>query len=304
MMYRSNRASTDRLKRVQHLPCFATSPSDPEVISFDSTLGGPCLRIGNPIAVLVRCEEQTFLAIAQVNRISFASERNLHELGLHFLADPSAKVDFQILRLVPATILDDPEQQYDWCWSFGMDVTCEAVVGRFLHPVNPAVSVRTGKPAFLFDSSFLLTMAASLYQELLPHDLYNLPEVKRSEWFPYRHSGMYDTFLPNFCLIHVVWQQVKPASFAKMMRSRETLLNLPAHHAQSAVPEPNSRNPTLNGSSNTWRHIFYMTLVSIKPMNCAACAYDRHPCAESSSRKARGLLPGTVWISTNPCAPT
>lgn len=42
MMYRSSCASTDCLKCVQNMPCFAVS-SDPEVITFDSTLGGPCL---------------------------------------------------------------------------------------------------------------------------------------------------------------------------------------------------------------------------------------------------------------------
>lgn len=42
MMYRSNHASTDCLKCVQNMPCFAVS-SDLEVIAFDSTLGGPCL---------------------------------------------------------------------------------------------------------------------------------------------------------------------------------------------------------------------------------------------------------------------
>jgi hypothetical protein len=129
---------------------------------------------------------------------SFASERNLVELGLHFLANNSAKIDFQILRLALATITDDPEQKYDWCWLFGIDATCEAVAGRLLHPVNPAVSVQMmGKPGFLFESSFLLTMAASLHQELLPQDVHNLPQVKHSEWFPYCHSGRY----PPLCQI-------------------------------------------------------------------------------------------------------
>jgi hypothetical protein len=41
-------------------------PWHTDIISFDSTLGGPSLRIGNAIAVLVRCEAQIFLAIAQI----------------------------------------------------------------------------------------------------------------------------------------------------------------------------------------------------------------------------------------------
>jgi len=99
-------------------------------------------------------------------------------------------------------------------------------------------------------------------------------------------------------------QQVKHVSFVKVMWSCETLSELLAHHAQSAVPEFNLRNPTLKGSSNTWQHTFCMMLVSIEHVNCVTCAYDHHPCAESSSRNPKGLLQVTMWISTNLCAST
>jgi hypothetical protein len=191
MMFRTHRASTDRLKRVQNVPCFnGELQLDSNIISFDSQLGGPCLRIGNPVGTLVRCKDKVFLAIAQVNQLCFASESNLQELGIHLLPDSTAKVSFQVLRLLQATAVDDPEQQYDWCWSLGMDASCDDVPGWFVHPVNPAVSLRTpGKPTFLFESSFLLTLAASLHQELLPQDIRELANVRRSDWFPYRHSG-------------------------------------------------------------------------------------------------------------------
>ena len=109
--------------------------------------------------------------ITQVNQLYFASERDLQEIGLHLLADGSAKVGFQILHLVQATTVDDPKQQYNWCWSFRMDASCDNVPGRLVHPINLAVSMHNpGKPTFLFKSSFLLTLAASLHQELLPDD--------------------------------------------------------------------------------------------------------------------------------------
>jgi len=117
MMYRTNRSSTDRLKRVQEIPCFNSVPSsehDPDIISHDSSLGVPCLRIGNPIVGLVRCEEHIFLAVSQVNRLHFASNSDLDHIQLHHLVDSAAKVDFQILRLLPATADDDPTQEYDW----------------------------------------------------------------------------------------------------------------------------------------------------------------------------------------------
>ena len=107
------------LKCVQNVPCLDLENSD--IISFDSQLGGPCLHIGNPVGVLVCCEDQVFLVIPQVNQLHFASKYDLQELEFHLLADGGAKVGFQILRLVQAITVDDPKQQYNWCWSFGMD---------------------------------------------------------------------------------------------------------------------------------------------------------------------------------------
>ena len=74
MAYQATRSSTDRLKRVQQLPCFdmlnsapSSSDSDPiaqVITSSESDLGAPCLRIGNPFAVLVQCKGLIVLAVA------------------------------------------------------------------------------------------------------------------------------------------------------------------------------------------------------------------------------------------------
>ncbi|KAH8993073.1 hypothetical protein EDB86DRAFT_2805800 [Lactarius hatsudake] len=198
MAYRSARSSTDRLRRVQNIPCFgpatSTSESDPwpgSITTGDTETLGPTLRIGNPVAVLVRCDALVVLAVAQVNRLRFASQTNLDELAVHLLADPTAKVDCQLLRLVPATIEDDPTRIHDWCWSMGMEATCESIDGRYVHSLNPVVSVLSpGKPTFLFEGSFLVTLSCSLFQELQPQDYRSLPVVRRTEYFPYRFEGM------------------------------------------------------------------------------------------------------------------
>jgi hypothetical protein len=192
MMYQTSRSSTDRLKRVQEVPCYNAIPSDTSssIVSYDSQLGTPSLRIGNPIATLVKCEEKIFLAISQINRLHFASQNNLQEIAIHLLADSTTKVDFQILQLTPATIEDDPQGKHDWCWSLHMGVQCENVPGRLVHPVNPSISIQTsGSPTYPFESSFLVTLSASLYQDLLPSDFQDLPIVKRSKCFPYQTGG-------------------------------------------------------------------------------------------------------------------
>ena len=200
MAYQATRSSTDRLKRVQQLPCFdmlnlapSSSDSDPiaqVITSSESDLGAPCLRIGNPFAVLVRCEGLIVLAVAQVNRLKFAARDDLNELPVHLLVDPTARVDSQILRLLPATLDDDPTQVHDWCWSLQMEASCDNISGQHVHPVNPSVSIqRPGKPTFLFESTFLVTLSCGLFQQLRPEDRKTLPAVQHSEFFPYCNSG-------------------------------------------------------------------------------------------------------------------
>ncbi|KAH8992267.1 hypothetical protein EDB86DRAFT_2806286, partial [Lactarius hatsudake] len=151
------------------------------------------LRISNPIAVLVQCEGLVVLAVAQVNQLKFAGNDNLSELPIHLLVDPTARVDSQILRLVPVTLDDDPTQVHDWCWSLQMEGTCDNIPGRGVHPINPSLSVQNpGKPTFLFESTFLVTLSCNLFQELRPlaHGRRNLPVVRRLEYFPYQSSGV------------------------------------------------------------------------------------------------------------------
>jgi len=73
-----------------------------------------------------------------------------------------------------------------------MEALHENIPGHLVHPLNPSISVQTpGKPTFLFDSSFFVTMSSSLYQELLPQDQCTLPVVKRTLYFPYMFAGMF-----------------------------------------------------------------------------------------------------------------
>ena len=118
------------------------------------------------------------LAIAQVNWIRFASG-DLDGLPAHLLTDPTARIDYQILCLIPAMLDDDPIQVHNWCWSLNMEVSCDNVPGQDIHPINPSVSVqKPGSPTFLFKSTFLVTLSCTLFQELRPQDQKNIPMVK------------------------------------------------------------------------------------------------------------------------------
>ena len=135
------------------------------------------------------------MAIAQVNCLKFASRDNALELPIHSLTDPTAKVDTQIPNLQQATLEDDPTEMHDWSWFSRMGSLCNEVSGQYVQPINPSISIhQPGKPLFLFESDYLITLLCNLFQELSPQDWKTLLKVKQSEDFPYRSSGM----LPDF----------------------------------------------------------------------------------------------------------
>ena len=156
----------------------------------DSDLGEPCLRVGNPAAALVRCKEKVFLALMNIIGLRFGGETDLQDLELKYLADKTAKVDFQILRMVPAAQDDDPSDEYDWCWSQAMEVACHDVPGRLICMVNPGIIIHEpGKPMYLFKSLALLVLAGYLHRHLSPRNINSVPIVKRTLYFPYRFKG-------------------------------------------------------------------------------------------------------------------
>jgi hypothetical protein len=281
MAYNTSRSSTDRLKRVQQVPCFDAAGNFTEISSImtsDSLLGTPCLRIGNPIAILVRCEGMIVMAIAQVNRLKFASRDNILELPIHLLTDPTAKVDAQIICLQRATIEDDPTQVHDWCWSLKMGSLCDDVLGQYIHPINPSVSVhQPGNPTFLFEGTFLITLACSLFQELSPHDRKDLPKVKQSDSFPYRSSGTLLDFI--LLMSNNILLQMRLALCVRWpARTRIPMLT---QIAQDVGRLPKSTGKILNASLSIWVHTSYMIRSSIVQKNDADYVFVQHPCVRS-----------------------
>ncbi|KAK7013773.1 hypothetical protein R3P38DRAFT_2545697 [Favolaschia claudopus] len=188
MRFRGARSSTDRLKRVAGLLSFNPTVDGSGIIS-DGALGSPSLRIGNPVALVVACEEQMFLAVAQVINLSLAGS-SVPYITLDMLAESSAKASVQILKLTRATISDHPSQTHDWRWSLKFETTLSDIPGNLVHPINPEVSViEAGKPTYLFDSTTLLTVAATIHDQMQPADFLLVPKIKRSESFPYRDQG-------------------------------------------------------------------------------------------------------------------
>ncbi|KAK6980552.1 hypothetical protein R3P38DRAFT_3466276 [Favolaschia claudopus] len=189
MQNRSHRLSTDRTKRVAGIAAFSNN-SGPlhDQITFDNTSGAPSLRIGNPIATLVLCEGEIFLAIGQVNTIVLGT-RPMDSILLDLLPDRGTKISYQIFQLVSTDSTDDPSAQHDWKWSLRFESkSIHDVAGRLIYPLNPTVSNRVpGKPTYMFSSHVLVTMAANINIQITSST--PLPDVGRSDTFPYRHEG-------------------------------------------------------------------------------------------------------------------
>ncbi|KAJ7619699.1 hypothetical protein FB45DRAFT_1063039 [Roridomyces roridus] len=187
--HRSARTSSDRLKRVAGIPAFSHNTNS-DYINFSGPTGAPSLRIGNPIATVVECEDQFFLAIAQVSAILVGGTPT-NAVPLDFLSDRNLKVSYQVFRLVPSNVEDSPDGLHDWKWSTGWESRkTHAVAGSLVHPLDPTVSNRVAdKPTYLFSSTELIMCGASLESQLLSGNQVGLPEIRRSDTYPYRRDG-------------------------------------------------------------------------------------------------------------------
>ncbi|KDR76610.1 hypothetical protein GALMADRAFT_139524 [Galerina marginata CBS 339.88] len=192
LQHRLNRASTDRLRRVEEVPCFNSSGDESfseNLIVSSSEFGLPCIRVGHPAAALVRCEEKIFLAIVNIIALRLA-DIDKPELELRYLGDKTAKVDVQVLRLIPTTEDIDPTGEHDWCWLQQMEMVCKNVPGRLVCAIDTTMIIQQpGKTSYLFVSLSLLALAESIYWRLSTNEILCIPTVKRTPFFPYRLRG-------------------------------------------------------------------------------------------------------------------
>ncbi|KAJ7219633.1 hypothetical protein C8J57DRAFT_1596038, partial [Mycena rebaudengoi] len=134
--YSHKAASTDRLKRVAEIQRYSEKPDENENIAmFDSAFGSPCILISEPITTLVRCDDRLFLCIGEVTDIRVDSD-SVDFIALDVLQERAVTIHFQILRLVPATLVDDPSLKNDW-WSDTLIRQVLSAPGRLVLPLNP-----------------------------------------------------------------------------------------------------------------------------------------------------------------------
>ncbi|KAJ7070269.1 hypothetical protein B0H15DRAFT_793726, partial [Mycena belliarum] len=179
--------STDRLKRVADVQRYSSKSEDSStVIDPDA----PYILVSEPIATLVRCEQKLFVCIGEVVDIRLDS-KSVEQLNVELLQERKVMVDFQILRLIPATAEDDPTGRHDWRSTSTLR-TILTTAGRLVLPIDPALSTRIAeKPYYLFESSILRGFGAQLLEAVTLHLNKHIPKFTPTSDFPYRErSGL------------------------------------------------------------------------------------------------------------------
>ena len=97
-------------------------------------------------------------------------------------------MSYQGLRVVPATLSDDCDGLHDWR-SLGLFRFSAMVPGALVLPINPDVASHNPCDAyFLFESSELMALAAILQDNIRPIHCKSIPQINRSDNFPYREQ--------------------------------------------------------------------------------------------------------------------
>ncbi|KDR65073.1 hypothetical protein GALMADRAFT_162490 [Galerina marginata CBS 339.88] len=178
--------STDRLKRVARGGRYLSNESEEsesqitrarDVMTTDSSSSSNYLQMDMPIASLLKCGDQMFVCIGEVNDI-IVNGSSVDEVSLDFLREnPSALVvSYQMHFLIPATATDDPDLKHDWKGSVKRRGQTYKVSGHLIRPINPGVST-------------------PINNNQDPYYLVEIPTIKKSTDFPYREVNGKACFL-------------------------------------------------------------------------------------------------------------
>ena len=144
--------------------------------------------ISDPVATLLYSEKCFWICIGKVNDIKIDGDPAA-SVPVHMLDKDTVTISYQMLGLRPATSDDDPDQNHDWR-TYTTQERSFTVPGRLIQVVNPTLSVtHTDIPFYLFQSSVLVALTASIFQGLaIPH-LKSVPKIAPSQEYPYREAS-------------------------------------------------------------------------------------------------------------------
>jgi hypothetical protein len=190
--YGKHTGSTDRLRRVQAIGRHVQNKTaSTETTGFlppprdDSEV----LLVSDPIATILSSENKLWLCIGEVNALKFDGE-SVPYLNLNMLSEDAVTISYQIVGLRLATVDEDPECVHDWRTYHMAKESSFTVPGRLIQPINPTpLNVEAGPGWYLFQSSVLVALAASIFQQLTVSNLKNVPKLVSFNEYPYREAS-------------------------------------------------------------------------------------------------------------------
>lgn len=183
-MGKAGPGSSDRLKRVAGIGRYsASTPSSNDL----SASNEPLVVIQDPVATLVRCQGHLLLCVGEINSIKINNDSFFTSIRLADLRElEKVTISIQVLGLRPSTSDDDSSLQSDWR-SYRIKETTLEVPGKFIQPVNPQLVPRgLGNMFYLFQGSFLVGLAATIFGQLTRKNVKELPSLPLTNDFPYR----------------------------------------------------------------------------------------------------------------------
>lgn len=186
--FRFQASSTDRLKRVQEVERYGKinnlnphmeSPTDETAV----------LVISDPIATILHSEKRFWICLGEVNEIKI--DGDLEDfVPVEMLGEDTVTISYQMLGLRPATSDDDPDLKNDWR-TYTIEERSFMVPGRLIQVVNPTISSThiVDMPFYLFQSSMLVALTASIFQGLTTPHLKDVPKISPSQEYPYREAS-------------------------------------------------------------------------------------------------------------------
>lgn len=146
------------------------------------------LLITDPVATLVHSENQLWLCIGEVNSLKIDG-KVVGYIGLDMLSEETVVVSYQILGLRPAMSDNDPELKHDWR-TYSMEERSFSAPGKLIQSINLALSVvHKTMPFYLFESSVIVALTASIFQSLTSSDLKKVPKFAMMKEYPYQATS-------------------------------------------------------------------------------------------------------------------
>ena len=182
-------SSTDRLKRVQEVGRYGTISTDRSESTYETPINeGEVLLVTDPIATLVHSENQFWFCIGEVNELKIDG-KTVGYIFLDMLLEDTVTVSYQMLGLRPATSDDDPKLKHDWR-TYSMQEQTFSVPGNLVQSIDPALSVtHKTMPFYLFESTVIVALTASIFQGLSISDLKMVPKLATTKEYPYRATS-------------------------------------------------------------------------------------------------------------------